>query len=140
MKKSIQSPKKLTNRIKYLHNKRKEGKKQSPRGSSLTLKQRLEILKKTNAKCHVCGIHLSKNNFQADHVVSHISGGSNKIDNFLPSCFICNNYRWHYLPEELQLILKLGVWVRTKIEKDNRLGKEVAVGFVKHENRKRKRK
>jgi hypothetical protein len=43
--------------------------------ASLTKKQRESVLSKTAGRCHVCGIELETNNFQADHVKSHISGG-----------------------------------------------------------------
>ena len=73
--------------------------------------------------------------FHADHVVSHIRGGIHRVDNYLPACFICNNYRWHYLAEELQLILKIGVWAKTEIEKKSALGNEMALKFVAKENK-----
>jgi hypothetical protein len=33
----------------------------------------------------------------------------------LPAHSTCNNYRWDYLPEEFQYILKLGVWASTQM-------------------------
>ena len=108
--------------------------------SSLTKKQRELVLAKTNSHCHICGIEISQNNFQADHVKSHCMGGEHKEHNYLPSCFTCNNYRWHYSSEEIQIILKLGVWAKTKIMNDPMFGLEVANNFVKHEMSLRKRR
>lgn len=71
---------------------------------------------------------------------SHSSGGNHAENNYLPSCFTCNNYRWHYSSEEIQIILKLGVWLKTKITSDAEAGKELANQFVKHEMCVRKRK
>lgn len=71
-------------------------------------------------------------------MVSHVRGGAHRVDNYLPACFICNNYRWHYLPEELQLILKIGVWARTEIEKETTLGNAMALKFAAKENRRKK--
>ena len=115
--------------------KRKNGKVPSPRNARLSKNERLLILAKTDHKCHICGKEISLKEFQADHVVAHVSGGFHKIDNYLPSCFICNNYRWHYLPEELQLILKIGVWAKTEIEKNTTVGNLVASKFVLKESR-----
>jgi len=126
----------LQKEIYNLHMKRKNGKMPSKRSGKLTKKERLAILSKTGGKCHICGIEVSISSFQADHVVAHISGGLHTQDNYLPSCFTCNNYRWHYLPEEVHLILKLGVWAKTEIEKDKILGKSIAIKFV-HKERQR---
>src|SRR5690349_8229155 len=64
--------------------------------SRLSKSKRLIILSKTDSHCHICGIKVLENNFQADHVKSHIAGGAHAENNYLPSCFTCNNYRWHY--------------------------------------------
>ena len=130
----------LQEQIKVLHMKRKMGKRPSKRTKRLTKSERLYVLSKTDNKCHICGQEISLPGFQADHVVSHVSGGAHKIDNYLPSCFICNNYRWHYLPEEIQLILKIGVWARTEIERKSPLGISIASKFVAKENRRQNTK
>ncbi|MDX1937380.1 MAG: HNH endonuclease signature motif containing protein [Flavihumibacter sp.] len=106
---------------------------------TLTPKQRLAVLEKTDRRCHICGIDLIGNDFQADHVKAHSSGGTHTENNYLPSCFTCNNYRWHYSPEEIQLILKLGVWIKTKIVNDKD-GIELANAFIKKEMQLRKRR
>jgi hypothetical protein len=54
----------------------------------------------------------------------------------LPSCHTCNNYRWHYLPEEIQWILKLGVFAKTQIENQTDVGMTLAEAFLKKELRK----
>ena len=38
-----------------------------------------------------------------------------------------------YTDEEFQYILKLGVWLRTQIERDTRIGREAAARFVTYE-------
>ena len=130
----------LQKQIEKLHKKRKASKVPSKRIGRLTEKERLQVLAKTDSKCHICGQKLSLTKFQADHVVSHVRGGIHSVDNYLPSCFICNNYRWHYLPEELQLILKIGVWAKTEIEKKSTIGISMASKFVLKENRRIKAK
>ena len=125
----------LQEQIRKLHMERKAGKVPSKRVGRLTKEERLLILAKTDSKCHICGQDISLTDFHADHVVSHIRGGIHRVDNYLPACFICNNYRWHYLSEELQLILKIGVWAKTQIEKKSALGNEMALKFVAKENK-----
>jgi len=71
--------------------------------------------------------------WQADHVMAHSAGGVHEVDNYLPAHSLCNNYRWDYLPEEFQYILKLGVWTRTQIERGTLLGDNVASSFAGHE-------
>ena len=67
--------------------------------------------------------------------LAHSTGGAHSVDNYLPAHSICNNYRWHYDAEEFQWILKLGVWLRTQIEKGTTIGQEVGQKFCDHERR-----
>ena len=129
--------------IKLVQNLKKIRRKASVKGrkrSSLTQAQRETILAKTNSRCHVCGIDISLNGFHADHVKTHSSGGEHKENNYLPSCQTCNSYRWHFASEELQIILKLGVWAKGKLLEDSEIGLQIANEFVKHEMIVRKRR
>jgi 5-methylcytosine-specific restriction endonuclease McrA len=110
------------------------------RSYGLSKRQRIAILNKTDNKCHFCGGIVSLNQFEADHVKSHALEGTNTVDNFLPACRVCNNYRWHYTPEELQWILKIGVWARGEIEKETGIGSLISTEFIKHETRREKRR
>ena len=110
---------------------------------SLTKKQRELVLFKTDAHCHICGIELEINDFHADHVKPHSAGGMHAENNYLASCATCNKLRWHYSPEEIQVILKLGVWAKTKVLDESEMGLKMANEFVKHElglRKKRKKK
>src|SRR5690349_6833885 len=104
------SPSLLRSALKRLQTDRKTNKVTSKR-QILTLVERKQVLDKTDGRCHVCGVKI-QGSFQADHVKSHSSGGYHNVSNYLPSCNLCNNYRWHYSPQEIQWILKLGVWVK----------------------------
>ncbi len=119
---------------------RKKSKSKNKRSYILTKSERRLIFEKTDGKCHICGQILAQNKFEADHVKSHSQDGSNKIDNFLPSCKTCNNYRWDYLADELQWILKIGVWARTEIERSTITGNLIADNFIKHEIKREKRR
>jgi hypothetical protein len=119
---------------------RRRDKVKGVKRSSLTKLQREAILAKTNSHCHICGIEVSLTDFQADHVKSHCMGGEHLEHNYLPSCATCNNYRWHYSSEEIQIILKLGVWAKTKIMNETELGLTMANEFVKYEMGVRRRR
>lgn len=109
----------------------KAGARKSPR-RRLNQTDRAQILRKTGGKCHICGGAV-EGKWQADHVSAHSRGGHSSTENYLPAHAICNNYRWDYSAEEFQFILKLGVWLRTKIEKESALGKAAARQFSKSE-------
>lgn len=106
----------------------------------LTKEQRQCIFDKTDGLCHVCGIELEIDNFQADHVKPFSTGGIDIVDNYLPACSQCNNYRWDYSPEEMQWILKLGVWLKTEIQKKSIEGLKVLPKIVKDEIKREKRR
>jgi hypothetical protein len=112
----------------------------APRRRPLSSAERQQVNAKTAGRCHICG-GMVEEGWQADHVLAHSSGGGTEADNYLAAHTLCNNYRWDYLPQEFQTILKLGVWARTQIEKNTLLGKQLASAFVAHEKiRHRRRK
>lgn len=117
-----------------LHQQRRAGKTKQKR-IPLTRAARQQILAKTGGQCHVCGQPLTVDRFEADHVKAHTSGGASIVDNYLPACKTCNNYRWFYLAEEFQWILKLGVWARTEVEKGSAIGTQIGQKFTKGEGR-----
>jgi 5-methylcytosine-specific restriction endonuclease McrA len=102
---------------------------------ALTPAERREVLIKTGRHCHICGGTISDNDWEADHVMAHSTGGKHSIDNYLPAHSLCNNYRWHYDTEEFQWILKLGVWARTQIEGETPIGKAIGKKFCDHDRR-----
>jgi 5-methylcytosine-specific restriction endonuclease McrA len=122
--------------LKEMHG-RRESEKSVEKGKarkrrSLKLNERELVLSKTGGRCHICG-GLVGDRWHADHILAHSAGGVNSADNYLAAHPVCNNYRWDYLPEEFQLILKLGVWARTEIEKGTKMGKELSKKFLQKE-------
>jgi hypothetical protein len=65
--------------------------------------------------------------------IAYGGGGGHAADNYLPAHALCNNYRWDYGADEFQQILKLGVWLRTQIERKTPLGLLAAKSFLAHE-------
>lgn len=126
--------------LKLLHDDRrkrvhKQKQDRSLRRKGLTAAERTTILQKTGRRCHICGGEIEGPDWDADHVLAHSSGGAHSVDNYLPAHGLCNNYRWNYLSEELQWILKLGVWLRTQIEIETKIGDTVATAFIEYERR-----
>jgi hypothetical protein len=142
--KAPRSPQAFAKCLRKLHDRRRkrtiEFRTHGRNRSALTPNQRNEILSKTGNRCHVCGIKIKKTeSWHADHVLPHSGGGKSVIDNYLPSCALCNRNRWHMLPEEIQAVLKLGVFVKNEIEKNTPLGQRLAEQYVKREQRRQKR-
>jgi hypothetical protein len=137
---SFKTGKGLIKLIISLRSYRRENKVKGAKRSALTKKQRVAVLAKTDCRCHVCGIELKINGFHADHVKSHITGGLHTENNYLPSCSTCNNLRWHYSAEEIQVIMKLGRWLKTKMLEETEESLSLANQFVEHEMCLRKRK
>jgi 5-methylcytosine-specific restriction endonuclease McrA len=133
------SAEELISHLRYLHSLREEQKAANKlsrsRRRTLSADERAKILEKAGGRCHICGGEISNPRWQADHVLAHSGGGTHKVDNYLAAHALCNNYRWDYLEEEFQLILKLGVWIRTQVEESTPIGREVASGFTAHERR-----
>jgi hypothetical protein len=129
----------LSKRLKELHDKRKEFPR-LPRNSSLTQKQRKDVLKKTGGRCHLCGGKIKGNKFAADHILSHAAGGKHDPENYLAAHSHCNGARWFYSEEEVQWILRMGVWARKQMEDRTSVGREMLKLFYRHETSTRKRR
>lgn len=133
---ALQSTNRFSNRLKLLRKQRQQGKiaGSTNRRQALTKEQRNLILSKTGGRCHICGGKIKKGeSWQADHVLAHAHGGEHSVENYLAAHAICNNYRWHYGSEEFQWIMKLGVWIRTLIEKRDNLAMSLAERFIIYE-------
>ena len=123
------------------YDKKEEVKKSLGRRKALSEDQRTKVLKKTGKRCHICGEKIKKGGgWQADHVFPYGTGGEHVVDNYLPAHFVCNNYRWDYVDEEFQWILKLGVFMRTQIEENRAIGRDAGKKFVENERRRAERR
>lgn len=59
-----------------------------------SLLERQQVYEKCNGHCAYCGCELSIKDMQIDHVQSlYWHGGTNDMDNLLPSCRSCNHYK-----------------------------------------------
>ena len=97
-------------------------------------------LGKTGSRCHVCGGDINTNDdWQADHVLAHSTGGKHAVDNYLAAHAICNRSRWNYDAEEVRWILRLGVWLKTKIETGTPVGQDAGQKFCHDDGRSRRR-
>ncbi len=114
-------------------------KARATRRRSPSSSQRKLILARTNSRCHICGGDID-GRWNADHVLAHSGGGEANAENFLPAHETCNNYRWDYLADEFRLILKLGVWTRTQVERETAIGRVIAERYLKDDVRRRRRR
>ena len=130
----------LAAQLKALHEERKNYPRPLRR-LSLTTNQRADVLDKTDARCHLCGGEIEPGKpFAADHVLPRAALGPHKLANYLPAHRLCNGCRWFYSPEEVQWILRMGVWARKQMEAKTHLGEKIGPAFLKHEKAVRKRR
>lgn len=93
---------------------------------------REEVLKKTAGRCHICSGEVGSA-WVVDHVQPYNDDGSDELDNLLAAHALCNHYKWDYFPEEIQWMLKIGVWAREQILRNSQLGSEIARGFIDYD-------
>lgn len=73
---------------------------QSPRETAWAVWQ------KTGGKCTYCDCVLNPfcrmdpDGFQIDHVIPRVQGGTDDIENLVPSCRECNGEKWGRTPEQ----------------------------------------
>jgi predicted restriction endonuclease len=63
---------------------------------------RLAVFEKLSGRCAYCGCEVTAKSFQVDHVHPKVSGGTDDMDNLLPSCRPCNNYKLFFTLEEFR--------------------------------------
>lgn len=56
-------------------------------------KERQIIYNKCFGHCAYCGKDITYNEMQVDHVISLRRGGTDDMDNLMPSCRSCNHYK-----------------------------------------------
>lgn len=135
---SVKTGKGLQKLINNLQRQRKSEKQNDENRKPLSMIERQLVWNKTGGRCHLCGIKVRESGFHADHIHPHTKGGAHSISNYLPSCAVCNHLRWHYGPEEIQLMLRLGRWLKTELVKEKDESLELANRFVKQLMRRRK--
>ena len=64
--------------------------------------KRAEVYAKFHGKCAYCGSELEIDNWQVDHLHPRQNGGTDAIENLLPSCRICNHYKSGLLIENFR--------------------------------------
>lgn len=54
---------------------------------------RLKVYDKYNGHCAYCGHEITLTEMQVDHITPKRDGGKDEMDNYNPSCRICNHYK-----------------------------------------------
>lgn len=67
---------------------------------------RLEIHRKYNSRCAYCGYELEYKDMQVDHLKAKRVGGKDEIENYMPSCRMCNFYKDTLTVEEFRENIK----------------------------------
>jgi 5-methylcytosine-specific restriction endonuclease McrA len=101
-------------------------------------KQNLQLIyNKTSGHCHFCGDSVIfgkyglKNakkisgGWEADHIIQKGKGGSNNVNNYLPSCIKCNRLRWHRKGSNLRELIFLGLIAKDEIKKKSKIGIQI---------------
>jgi CRISPR/Cas system Type II protein with McrA/HNH and RuvC-like nuclease domain len=59
----------------------------------MTKKTRELVYAKYNGRCAYCGHEITLKEMQVDHIIPRRLGGADSLDNYNPSCRICNHYK-----------------------------------------------
>lgn len=113
---------------------------QKPKRRVLTKADRKTILRRTKGRCHLCGGVIGKARWDANHVFPLALGGKQGLENYLPAHSSCNGARWHLRPKEMMLVLKLGAWLRSEIERGSSIGRVAGEAYCKADVRRAARR
>lgn len=56
-------------------------------------KQRQYVYEKYGGHCAYCGEHIEYKDMQVDHINPKRNGGVDSVENYNPSCRLCNHYK-----------------------------------------------
>lgn len=59
----------------------------------MTKRIREQVYQKYNGRCAYCGHEITLKEMQVDHIIPQRLGGADSLDNYNPSCRICNHYK-----------------------------------------------
>ena len=132
------SPQALADKFRELRQRREQRnaqQRQQPKQKHAKL-DRVAIFKKTEGRCHICGGDIDPASYwEADHVFPASGGGASDIGNYLPAHGLCNTAKWDQSGEELQWVLKIGVWAKKQMEGSSELGSRMLTLFWNHEQK-----
>jgi 5-methylcytosine-specific restriction endonuclease McrA len=63
------------------------------------------VYAKCSGHCGYCGLAIVPREMQMDHVHPRVAGGLDHIDNLLPSCRKCNNYKLFFTLEQFRKMI-----------------------------------
>lgn len=72
----------------------------TPRRKKFSAKDRIEVYRKTEGHCYLCGEFVDFDSFEVEHHIPISKGGSNSLDNLYCSCSTCNAIKRDIYPEE----------------------------------------
>lgn len=68
---------------------------------SFSKMERLQIYRKTEGHCYLCGDFVDFNMFEAEHKIPLAKGGTNDLENIFCSCHSCNTIKRDIYPADL---------------------------------------
>lgn len=70
---------------------------------TISKKTRELVFSKYNGHCAYCGCEITQKEMQVDHFIPHTNhGGEDTLDNFMPSCALCNRVKSSLTIEEFK--------------------------------------
>lgn len=94
------------------------------------------VFEKTSGFCHICGEELDDKKIS----ISTPFNKSDSVENSLPACQSCKRLFGNHLSEEINWIIKIGMWARTQIEFETDIGLEIATELIESEKDREQRR
>lgn len=89
---------------------------------------RAKVHAKCGGRCAYCGTEITVEAMQIDHIHPRSFGGTNAIENLLPSCRHCNNYKAVFSLEEFRRMVASQIELCRKYSRNFRTAERF--GFV----------
>lgn len=59
----------------------------------MTKRTREQVYQKYGGRCAYCGHEIAMKDMQVDHIIPQRLGGASSLENYNPSCRVCNHYK-----------------------------------------------
>jgi 5-methylcytosine-specific restriction endonuclease McrA len=67
--------------------------------------RRADVYAKCGGRCGYCGHSITIEAMQIDHIHPKVDGGTDALENLLPSCRTCNNYKLFWSLEKFRAMV-----------------------------------
>lgn len=102
----------------------------SPRRKKFSASERLQIYRKTEGHCYLCGEFVDYDTFEIEHRIPLAKGGKNDFDNLFCACHTCNSIKQSIHPLDFMERINKIYMYQMEMKYKNKLRWKIMYNFL----------